>query len=477
VQTRRTASDRELLNRFVDAGDEAAFTVLIERHGPVVLGVCRRSLRNLHDAEDACQATFLVLTRKAASVRKAASLGSWLHGVACRVALTLKRDLARRKRRDRDRQTPARRDPAAEVSWREAQTVLDEELELIPERYRAPLILCYLDGKTRDEAAQELEVSPGKLHGRLERGRALLRDRLEKRGITLAAALCATALSSGAAKAALPAPLLIASAKAASALAAGQPLTADIVTTNVLTLTQGVLKSMFLTKLKLGAAAALCVGLFVAIVGGVLPANAIAHEATAKDPGKTIVKTAAPAAKAESDEDFIRRVSKDLRGTEPTPAELHFFLTSKDPGKHQRIIDLFIQERQTKKTDVRAETVLALRALADANVESLRRVHTRKAVLALHDGRKALSVATLQRDFYKDVLVAKEKDAVANLTQSYLNRLQQYVKDHPKREDVPEAMLQIIFVYESQGKMVEAGAWREKLRKEYPGSAAAKAAK
>src|SRR5438270_9480658 len=97
VQTHRELSDHELLERFVGARDEAAFTVLVERHGPMVLGVCRRTLPNFHDAEDACQATFLVLARKAASVRKKSSLSSWLHGVACRVAATVKRDQARRK--------------------------------------------------------------------------------------------------------------------------------------------------------------------------------------------------------------------------------------------------------------------------------------------------------------------------------------------------------------------------------------------
>src|SRR2546430_15386442 len=116
VQTYRELPDRELLERFAGARDEAAFTVLIERHGPMVLGVCRRALPNFHDAEDACQATFLVLARKAASVRKKTSLSSWLHGVACRVAANLKRDHARRKTRERGADAPAAKDPAAEVT-------------------------------------------------------------------------------------------------------------------------------------------------------------------------------------------------------------------------------------------------------------------------------------------------------------------------------------------------------------------------
>src|SRR5258708_31719998 len=124
VHTNRELSDRALLERFALAHDEAAFTVLIERHGPMVLGVCRRALPNFHDAEDACQATFLVLARKAATVRKKTSLSSWLHGVACRVAAKLTRDQARRKSRERRVGAPALKDPAAEVSWREVQAIL-----------------------------------------------------------------------------------------------------------------------------------------------------------------------------------------------------------------------------------------------------------------------------------------------------------------------------------------------------------------
>src|SRR5438552_461313 len=124
VHTDRELSDSELLNRFLAARDESAFTVLIERHGPMVLGVCKRCLPNFHDAEDACQATFLVLARKAASVRKKTSLISWLHGVACRVAANLKRNHARRKSREERVDAPAFTDPAAEVTWREVQAIL-----------------------------------------------------------------------------------------------------------------------------------------------------------------------------------------------------------------------------------------------------------------------------------------------------------------------------------------------------------------
>src|SRR5262245_21964485 len=179
-------SDRDLLNRFLKDRDEAAVTVLVERHGAMVLGICRRVLGHAHDAEDACQATFLVLVRRAASVRKKESLASWLHGVAYHVATNLKRDLARRRRREATVVNEPPQDPLDDLTWREAQAVLDAELALLPERFRAPLVLCCLEGKTRDEAARQLGWTTGTLRGRLERGREMLRARLTRRGVALA---------------------------------------------------------------------------------------------------------------------------------------------------------------------------------------------------------------------------------------------------------------------------------------------------
>lgn len=357
VQTCRDVPDPDLLERFVAARDEAAFTVLMERHGPMVLGVCRRALPNFHDAEDACQATFLVLARKASAVRKKTSLGSWLHGAAGRAAARLKRDHARRQHHERVVAAPAPKDPAAEVSWREVQAALDEELGHLPERYRAPLILCYLEGLTRDEAAQQLGLSAGSLHGRLERGRALLRERLIRRGLTLAAEIAAAGLGGNLARAALEPTFVVSSTKAALLLAAGQPCTEGLVEVPVLTLTQEVLKTMFLTKVKLGTAAVLCAGLSAALIGSSLTSHGIAQDAR---PGGATENSShrIPVATTESDKDFAHRLSRDLRGTEPTPAEVHFFVASKDAGKRQKLIDLFIQERQAKR-QAQAEEPLA----------------------------------------------------------------------------------------------------------------------
>ena len=163
--------DGELLHRFVAHGDQAAFAALVERHGPMVLGLCRRVLRSAHDAEDACQAAFLVLARKAASIRKTDALAGWLHGVAYHAAAKLRRAESRREAREAARQNVAQGDAATEASWREVRAALDEELARLPQRYRAPLVLCYLEGKTRDEAARMLGWSEGTFRGRLERGR------------------------------------------------------------------------------------------------------------------------------------------------------------------------------------------------------------------------------------------------------------------------------------------------------------------
>src|SRR5262249_29462731 len=148
--------DRQLLERFTSQHEEEAFAALVRRHGPLVLGVCRRVLRNPHDAEDAFQAAFLVLARKAHAIRQHASLGCWLYRVAYHTAAQARRRLADRQRYERQAVPRAPADPLAEVTGRELLALLDEELQQLPERLRAPLVLCSLEGRTRDEAAAEL---------------------------------------------------------------------------------------------------------------------------------------------------------------------------------------------------------------------------------------------------------------------------------------------------------------------------------
>lgn len=248
-------SDGALLDHYVMGADDAAFAELVERHGHMVHGVCSRIVRNGHDAEDACQATFLVLARQAARIRKQPSVASWLHGVARRVSLTLLRDRVARQRRERGLTTPEAAAEPPELSWSEVQVLLDEELARLPEQVRAPLILCYLEGKTRDEAAAALGHTQGRLHGLLQRGRILLQERLTRRGVSARGGFLDAGMSP-----ALPATL----AGRIILGACGQ----ELATTQATLIANEVLQAMFYAKLKIAALwAAACVVVLGVLVG------------------------------------------------------------------------------------------------------------------------------------------------------------------------------------------------------------------
>lgn len=240
----RDCSDQELLRRFVAERDGAAFEAIVRRHGPMVRDVCRAVLGTCNDAEDAFQVTFLVLVRKAGSVRKAASLASWLHGVARRTALKAKAGSARHQRHGAPVPERGVSDPD-NLSWSELRRVLHEELSQLPRRYREPLVLCYLEGSTQDDAATCLGLSKGTLRRRLEQGRALLRERLVRRGVGPAAVLFAAAWPA-VAVAELPPATVASTLIACTAFATG----ALAVSAEVTALTGGVLRAMFMTKLK-----------------------------------------------------------------------------------------------------------------------------------------------------------------------------------------------------------------------------------
>jgi RNA polymerase sigma factor (sigma-70 family) len=191
-------TDADLLARFVRAGDEDAFAALVRRHGPLVLGVCRRVLRDAHQAEDAFQAVWLVLARKAATVRPGESLAAWLHGVAHQVARNALRGATRRRRREgAARPAPGPRDPLDELTARELLLVLEEEVQRLPPPYRLPVVLCCLEGLSLEEAAARLGWTTGSVKGRLERGRQRLHQRLAKRGVTLGAVLAVGEVARG----------------------------------------------------------------------------------------------------------------------------------------------------------------------------------------------------------------------------------------------------------------------------------------
>jgi RNA polymerase sigma factor (sigma-70 family) len=221
-------SDELLLKRYASERDETAFAALVNRHGPLVLGVCRRILRHEQDAEDAFQATFMVLARKANSITRYASTGGWLYRVAYRVATKLKRRKARRNMRESDFQDlPAAAD-SPEWIWRDVRVVLDEEISRLPEKYRLAFILCDLGGKTNEQAARELACPVGTLAYRLAWARKRLQNRLTRRGITLSAGALAAGLAAHG-LAAVPPPLAAATIHGAVRFALGQALTAGVV--------------------------------------------------------------------------------------------------------------------------------------------------------------------------------------------------------------------------------------------------------
>jgi RNA polymerase sigma factor (sigma-70 family) len=251
-------ADGELLERFTGKHDPAAFETLLRRYGPLVLGVCRRVLANRQDGEDAFQATFLVLAQKAAAVRKHGSLASWLHGVAYRIALKARARSAQRRRHEAHAPGRASADPLAEVTGRELTAVLDEELQRLSERYRTPLVLCYLEGKTRDEAAAQLRWSLSTLQRRLEKGRELLRGRLARRGLALPAALLAAGIAQGAA-AATP-PRLAAATLRIAAEAAGGAAEEGTISAAVASLAAGVLRAAAPGRVTVAAGLLLALG-------------------------------------------------------------------------------------------------------------------------------------------------------------------------------------------------------------------------
>src|SRR5262245_2464737 len=247
ARTAADLGDAELLRCFATCRQEGAFAELVRRHGPLVLSVCRRVLRHEQDAEDAFQATFLVLARKAASVRKMASLASWLHGVALRTALKAKAMSARRAAAPATA-PPPQPEPPSEASLHELQRLLDEEVSRLPEKYRAPFVLCHLQGHSREEAARLLGWNEGTLSGRVALARLRLRQRLARRGVALSAALCAVALGPGAAASAA---LAAATVEAAARFTSGEAVGA--VSIRAVALAEAVLRAASLIRFKFGA--------------------------------------------------------------------------------------------------------------------------------------------------------------------------------------------------------------------------------
>ena len=312
--------DRDLVGRFAQDGDETAFTLLVQRHGPMVYGVCSRLLHQGPDADDAFQATFLILARKASSIRNESSVSGWLHGVARRVAANQRRKNARERRLEM-LQIPICKGTEPDAVWAELRTVLDEELAKLPEGLRLPLILCYLDGKTHNEAAQELGWSESTLRGRLERGRNRLRLLLTSRGWTLSVGGLGVVLAEKMVGAAVAGDLVHRTVQAAVAYLGG--CTAGVLSAKAVEMAEGVLQMMWHSKVKTAL-----VVLFVVIISGSSLGWAMHHALAGRGENAHTEqgpKDAPPSNPAKNAKYFIYVVQTDLQ-RELIPAKSDVFV-------------------------------------------------------------------------------------------------------------------------------------------------------
>jgi RNA polymerase sigma factor (sigma-70 family) len=269
-------TDRQLLDDFTARRDEAAFAALVSRHGPMVLRVCRRVLHHEQDAEDAFQATFLVLARNTGSIRKRDTLGNWLHGVAYRTAMKAKRSAARRRNHEA-RLRAVVPQTAASPTWDETQAVLDEEIQRLPPCFREAFVRCVLEGKSGSEAAVELGCKEGTVKSRVNRARRRLQRQLARRGIRLTVFLAALSVAEGTARTALPAALACATIRFGLLVAAAEPA-AGVIPSHIAALAAGVTRAMFLTKAKIATALLLAVSV-------VTSAGVLAHQVLASKDG------------------------------------------------------------------------------------------------------------------------------------------------------------------------------------------------
>jgi len=302
VQQAEGVSDHQLLQDFTLKRDSQAFTAIVERHGKLVFGVCRRVLQHLQDAEDAFQATFLVLSRRAGSIRKRESLASWLYGVAYRMSMKAKRDAARRRTHEKLAGVRPVGNGAHELTWRDAQAILDDEIRRLPDKYRAPFLLCCLESQSRTEAAAQLGLKEGTLSSRLAFARQRLQMRLTRRGVTLAALLSAAMLATAPVSAAL----VLRTAQSAAVFAAGHA-TAGILSAKASILAQGALRAMLIARMKIGVLFLVASGLLIGWTG-----SSIGHVTDGAGTGAAVEATDDEAAEAAIDEEPARAIFRDV---------------------------------------------------------------------------------------------------------------------------------------------------------------------
>jgi RNA polymerase sigma factor (sigma-70 family) len=274
-------TDGQLLGCFIEHRDEAAFAALVRRHGPMVWGLCRRLL-DQHDTEDAFQATFLVLVRKAASIVPRERVANWLYGVARQTALQARRAAARRKARER--QVTEMPDPAVREQdlWPDLQPLLDQELSRLPDVYREVIVLSDLEGKTRREVARQLGLPEGTVGSRLARARTMLAKRLARHSLAVSGGALAAVLSQQATSAGVPSSVVDSTTRAASLLAAGKAAATGAISVKAVALTEGVLKAMLMTKVKAVLGIGLVLGFLM--LGSAFGYRTLAADKTAPEP-------------------------------------------------------------------------------------------------------------------------------------------------------------------------------------------------
>jgi len=411
--------DDELLGCFIERKDEAALAALVKRHGPMVWGVCRRLLSH-HDAEDAFQATFIVLVRKAASIVPRGMVGNWLYGVAHQTALQARRTAMRRRAREvqvTEMPEPENRSQGPEVrgqEWNDVRPLLDQELSRLPDNYRAVVVLCDLEGRTRKEVARQLGVPEGTVAGRLPRARAMLAKRLAQRGVNLSGGALAAVLAQQVGSAGVPASVVSSTISAASLTAAGHTAAAGVISSKVAALTQGVLKAMFMTQLKI----ATLVFLTLALTG--IGIGMLALPAVAEQRGTNNAAVERPAKEKKTP-------NTDLENIEGT-----WTLVSQDLNGEQQDISSF--KRQWSIKDGKATTNWAMRP--DPNVPGDQGKKGSGNVVYTMDPAKTPKEITFIGDRLKLLMVYKlEKDT---LTLGFFGRAE---TERPKGFSVDDAGL------------------------------------
>lgn len=341
--------DGELLGRFIERHDEAAFAVLVNRHGPMVWGVCSRMLYQ-HDAEDAFQATFLILVRKAASIRSKETVGNWLYGVAHQTALQAQRTAARRRAREVQVTAMPDAETVQKDQWADVQPLLEDELSRLPDIYRAVIVLCDLESRTRKEVACQLGVPEGTVAGRLARARTMLAKRLTQRGVTLSGGALAAVLAQQAVLAGAPHSVVASTIKAAHMVAVGKAATTGAISVKVAVLTEGVMKAMLFSKLKALGAVVLMLGV-LATGTPILTCRTSAGQDDEKPTAEKPVRTAALQQKEQGKETFTAW-GREVGGLQ---AGLGYLSGQKRPYSPGETVKLVVRVRNASKEEVQFE--------------------------------------------------------------------------------------------------------------------------